>query len=271
VPSSVGLVWEEWAESESALAAANGLSAMGASLAQLQGLFGQSVLQQLRLVPRISDVNAADGAAAAAAAAACESPPQSPRVDWACATALAEQKEEERFPSQEQAALVDEVGELAARLTAFYFEHNTAMLKTVGEVSRQFVGREAELNDALRRKYKSDLKTMAAQQQAAEAAQRERDADAAHRLLEDLKSMAADQAAAGAAEGEEAAAAGAQERVAEAEGGGGALVSEGEMDEEVAQALAAIEGMGFTDRAQNLRLLETHGNNVEAALNALLG
>ena len=43
---------------------------------------------------------AADGAAAAAAAAACESPPQSPRVDWACATALAEQKEEERFPSQ---------------------------------------------------------------------------------------------------------------------------------------------------------------------------
>ena len=46
------------------------------------------------------------------------------------------------------------------------------------QVSRQFVGREAELNDALRRKYKSDLKTMAAQQQAAEAAQRERDADA---------------------------------------------------------------------------------------------
>ena len=45
-------------------------------------------------------------------------------------------------------------------------------------MSRQFVGREAELNDALRRKYKSDLKTMAAQQQAAEAAQRERDADA---------------------------------------------------------------------------------------------
>ena len=37
--------------------------------------------------------------------------------------------------TQEQAALVDEVGELAARLTAFYFEHNTAMLKTVGEVS----------------------------------------------------------------------------------------------------------------------------------------
>ena len=30
---------------------------------------------------------------------------------------------------------MDEVGELAARLTAFYFEHNTAMLKTVGEVS----------------------------------------------------------------------------------------------------------------------------------------
>ena len=44
-------------------------------------------------------------------------------------------------------------------------------------MSRQFVGREAELNDALRRKYKSDLKTMAAQQEAAEGAQRERDAD----------------------------------------------------------------------------------------------
>merc|ERR1719163_1782303 len=115
-------------------------------------------------------------------------------------------------------------------------QHNTAMLKTVGEVSRQFVGREAELNDALRRKYKSDLKTMAAQQQAAEAAQRERDADAAHRLLEDFKSMAADEAAAGAAEGGQAAAPRAQEQVGEAEGDGGALVSEGEMDEEVAQA-----------------------------------
>ena len=63
-----------------------------------------------------------------------------------------------------------------AHTHSYTLAHTRILAQT--QVSRQFVGREAELNDALRRKYKSDLKTMAAQQEAAEAAQRERDADA---------------------------------------------------------------------------------------------
>ena len=54
----------------------------------------------------------------------------------------------------------DEVRELASRLTAFYFQYNPAMLDSVAEVSRKFVGKEHELNDALMRKYKKDLKSM---------------------------------------------------------------------------------------------------------------
>ena len=36
-------------------------------------------------------------------------------------------------------------------------------------------------------------------------------------------------------------------------------------------AIANFEAMGFTDRAVNLELLRKHDNNVEAALNELLG
>jgi hypothetical protein len=54
----------------------------------------------------------------------------------------------------------NEVGELASRLTAFYLKYNPAMLDSVAEVSRNFVGKEQELNDALQRKYKKDLKSM---------------------------------------------------------------------------------------------------------------
>jgi hypothetical protein len=54
----------------------------------------------------------------------------------------------------------DEVGELASRLTAFYLKYNPAKLDSVAEVSRNFVGKEQELNDALMRKYKKDLKSM---------------------------------------------------------------------------------------------------------------
>jgi hypothetical protein len=49
---------------------------------------------------------------------------------------------------------------LASRLTAFYLKYNPAMLDSVAEVSRNFVGKEQELNDALQRKYKKDLKSM---------------------------------------------------------------------------------------------------------------
>jgi hypothetical protein len=55
-------------------------------------------------------------------------------------------------------------GELAARLTAFYFEHCPSMIDNVGEVSRKFAGRQQELNDALLRKYKCDLNSFAAKQ-----------------------------------------------------------------------------------------------------------
>lgn len=146
--------------------------------------------------------------------------------------------------------MVDEVGDLAARLTAFYFDHNRAMLETVGEVSRKFVGREDELNDALRRKYKSDLKAMVAEQEAAKAEQAEQDAAAARKLLEEEEAMLAAQNAVAAAAEEE---------------------KKPALSEEVRDAIANFEAMGFTDRAVNLELLRKHDNNVEAALNELLG
>ena len=194
---------------------------------------------QLRLVPRMSDVHASDVPVMA-----------EPVVNWEEAKAVTEQPAEERFPSEEQAAMVDEVGDLAARLTAFYFDHNRAMLETVGEVSRKFVGREDELNDALRRKYKSDLKAMVAEQEAAKAEQAEQDAAAARKLLEEEEAMLAAQNAVAAAAEEE---------------------KKPALSEEVRDAIANFEAMGFTDRAVNLELLRKHDNNVEAALNELLG
>ena len=69
------------------------------------------------------------------------------------------QQEQGRTSSQ-RTNKQDEVGELASRLTAFYFKYNPAKLDSVAEVSRNFVGKEQELNDALMRKYKKDLKSM---------------------------------------------------------------------------------------------------------------
>ena len=42
------------------------------------------------------------------------------------------------------------------------------------------------------------------------------------------------------------------------------------MSDEVREAIASLEAMGFTDRTSNLALLQKHSNNVEAALNELL-
>jgi len=145
--------------------------------------------------------------------------------------------------------VVDGVGDLAARLTAFYFEHNPDMIETVGDLSRKFVSNEQELNDALMRKYKCDLNTMVAQQVAAAAEQEERDAAAARKMIEEGGEFAGAQVEAEAEEAEE----------------------DDQVDSRTESELAVLESMGFTDRARNLALLAKHENNVEAALNELLG
>lgn len=43
------------------------------------------------------------------------------------------------------------------------------------------------------------------------------------------------------------------------------------LNEVVREALTVLESMGFTERERNLALLSKHANNVEAALNELLG
>lgn len=132
-------------------------------------------------------------------------------------------------------------------MTAFYFEHNPEMIETVGDLSRKFVNNEQELNDALMRKYKCDLNTMVAQQAAAAAEQEERDAAAARKMIE---------------EGE----------FAEARSEEAAEPAEEDPPSEVErEALAVLESMGFVERERNLALLSKHENNVEAALNELLG
>ena len=209
---------------------------MGCTVEQIRSLYGENILMQLRLVPRLSDVHMDEPAV------------PEPVVDWEASKAVAEQPEEERFPSEEQAAVVDGVGDLAARLTAFYFEHNPEMIETVGDLSRKFVNNEQELNDALMRKYKCDLNTLVAQQAAAAAEQEERDAAAARKMIEEGEFAEA--------QSEEAA-----EPAAE----------EDPLSEVEREALAVLESMGFVERERNLALLSKHENNVEAALNELLG
>jgi len=228
------------AAEEDALRRADELFNMGCSVDQIRSLYGESILEQLRLVPRLSDASSDEDVPDLDVI--YEMP--APVVNWEEAKAVAEQPEDERFPSQEQAAVVDEVGDLAARLTAFYFEHNAAMIDTVGDVSRKFVGKEVELNDALRRKYKCDLSTMVAQQAAAVAEQADTDAAAARRMVEEEEEFAD-----------------AQSEPSE---------EEEPLSDEMREAIGNMEAMGFTDRATNLELLKKHKNNVEGALNELL-
>ena len=45
-----------------------------------------------------------------------------------------------------------------------------------------------------------------------------------------------------------------------------------ELDEDDLQAtLTTLQEMGFTDDVLNLQAIETHGNNIEAIMGALLG
>lgn len=223
------------AAEEDALRRADELFNLGCTVDQIRSLYGESVLMQLRLVPRMSDAHN-------------EAPvvPE-PVVNWEAAKAVSEQLEEERFPSDEQAAVVDEVGDLAARLTAFYFEYCPSMIDNVGEVSRKFAGREQELNDALKRKYKCDLNSFAAKEVEAMAAQEQQDAAAARQLIDEERFEDAHSEVAAEQEVEEA------------------------MSQELREAIANLESMGFTDRTVNLALLQKHNSNVEAALNELLG
>jgi len=254
------------AAEEDALRRADELFNMGCSVDQIRSLYGESILMQLRLVPRMSDVHN-------------QAPvvPE-PVVNWEAAKAVSEQPEDERFPSDEQAAVVDEVGELAARLTAFYFEHCPSMIDNVGEVSRKFAGRQQELNDALLRKYKCDLNSFADNHAKALAAQEEQDAAAARqlaaedaeeeRLREEVRNRErlreeVHNAVAVEELHQEEPPASTQRPVV--------LRRSLPMSDELREAIASLEAMGFTDRTSNLALLQKHSNNVEAALNELLG
>jgi hypothetical protein len=243
------------AAEEDALRRADELFNMGCSVDQIRSLYGESILMQLRLVPRMSDVHN-------------EVPvvPE-PVVNWEAAKAVSEQPEDERFPSDEQAAVVDEVGELAARLTAFYFEHCPSMIDNVGEVSRKFAGRQQELNDALLRKYKCDLNSFAAKHAEALAAQEEQDAAAARQLAaEDAEEERLREEVHNAVAVEELD----QEELSASTQRPVLLRRSLPMSDEVREAIASLEAMGFTDRTSNLALLQKHSNNVEAALNELL-
>jgi len=225
------------AAEEDALRRADELFNLGSSVDQIRALYSEGILLQLRLVPRMSDVHSQVPAV------------PEPVVNWEEARAVAEQLEEERFPSQAQAAVVDEAGNLAARLTAFYFEHNALMLETVGDVSRKFVGKEIELNDALRRKYQCDLTSMAEQQAAAVAEQADADSVAARRMVWEQEEEFAD---------------------AHSDAASVASVDMEPMSDVVWKAMGLLEGMGFTDRAVNLELLKKHNNVVEATINELV-
>jgi len=243
------------AAEEDALRRADELFNMGCSVDQIRSLYGESILMQLRLVPRMSDVHN-------------EVPvvPE-PVVNWEAAKAVSEQPEDERFPSDEQAAVVDEVGELAARLTAFYFEHCPSMIDNVGEVSRKFAGRQQELNDALLRKYKCDLNSFADNHAEALAAQEEQDAAAARQLAaEDAEEERLREEVHNAVAVEELD----QEELSASTQRPVLLRRSLPMSDEVREAIASLEAMGFTDRTSNLALLQKHSNNVEAALNELL-
>jgi hypothetical protein len=226
------------AAEEDALRRADELFSMGCSVDQIRSLYGESILMQLRLIPRMSDVHQS------------VPPVPEPVVDWEASKAVAEQAEEDRFPSQEQAAIVDEVGELAARLTAFYFQYNPAMLDTVAEVSRKFVGKEQDLNDALMRKYKTDLKSMVTEQLAAQEVRDEGSVAAARSSISSIPPLD---------EPDNALPARPTTPASEA----------CPMSEETQDAVNNLVSMGFTDRAKNLELLQKHKNNVERVVNEL--
>jgi hypothetical protein len=226
------------AAEEDALRRADELFSMGCSVDQIRSLYGDSILMQLRLIPRMSDVHHEVPAV------------PEPVVNWEASKAVAEQAEEDRFPSQEQAAIVDEVGELAARLTAFYFQYNPAMLDTVAEVSRKFVGKEQDLNDALMRKYKKDLKLMVTEQLAAQEVQDEGSVAAARSSISSIPPLD---------EPDNALPARPTTPAYEA----------CPISEETQDAVTHLVSMGFTDRAKNLELLQKHKNNVERVVNEL--
>ena len=135
-------------------------------------------------------------------------------------------------------------------------------------VARQFAGGQQELNDVLLRKYSCDVNSFGAKHAEALAVQEEQDAAAARQLAaedaeeERLRKEMHNAVAVEELHQEEPPAS-AQRPVL--------LRRSLPMSDELREAIASLEAMGFTDRTSNLALLQKHSNNVEAALNELLG
>lgn len=165
-----------------------------------------------------------------------------PVVDWAAAKAESEEKERKEEEDKGVAARVQEVGDLAARLTAFYWEVNKGMVGRVREIVGEFAspGGEERLNAELRRKYGKDLSSVAA----VESVMCQR-TDALAQSVE-----------------LQVAAAGTVVQEAEEE--------ESKEEKEVREALAQLRGMGFEEEGRLRALLQAHANSLEAVLNALL-
>eukprot|EP00960_Hanusia_phi_P051859 761069-Hanusia_phi.AAC.1 len=228
------------AAEEDALMRARSLMKAGCTWEQLKSIYSSGILSQIGLVD--------------------EDAPEShfsrgPVVNWESTKAVAEQDESERFPSQEQQALVDEVGNLAARLTAFYMEHNQAHLDRAISVARQFVGRENDLNAALYQKYGCDLTSRSA------ARSRDMSRDLQPPVVEIAGSNSSDEA-------REEAVAAAAEAVAPASPSAPSAPFPGTVSSD--SALAVLLGMGFSDMEKNRSLLKACGGDLQTVIAQLL-
>jgi hypothetical protein len=126
------------------------------------------------------------------------------------------------------------------------------MLDTVAEVSRKFVGKEQDLNDALMRKYKKDLKSVVTEQLAVqEEVQDEGSVAAARSSISSIPPLD---------EPDNALPARPTTPASEA----------CPTSKETQEFVTYLVSMGFTDRAKNLELLQKHQNNVERVVNELV-
>uniref|UniRef100_A0A7S4JIJ9 UBA domain-containing protein n=2 Tax=Guillardia theta TaxID=55529 RepID=A0A7S4JIJ9_GUITH len=229
------------AAEEDALMRAKSLMKAGCSVDQLKSIYSTGILSQIGLV---GDDSVEHGFS------------RGPVVNWESTKAVAEQDESERFPSQEQQALVDEVGNLAARLTAFYMEHNQAHLDRAISVARQFVGREDDLNVALVRKYGCDLTSRTA----ARDMSRNTQLPVAEVAMNSSNEPRAPVVASAPVE----------EDFAPASPSAPSAPSPAPATVSADSALAVLLGMGFSDMEKNRSLLQACGGDLQAVIAQLL-
>jgi len=244
----------------------NALVKMGCSEAQLRAIYAPRLLAHVEEFK----VQAAAEAELAALEQADVSAMSEPVVNWEAAKAEAEQEQAESVSSQIDQGRVDAVGDLAAKLTAFYWEVNPSSLAKVNQLVADFANDEEKLNSLLRARYGRDLTII----EIGGAIQAEAEAIQAEAIQAEAEEAGAPMEAAsehvplptGNVEGNivlpEPSASVVQGQEEEAED---------QLPAEVVEALSMLSGMGFVDRDLNLSLLCKHNNDVQAVVNEHLG